>query len=123
MITAASARPVSEVEKDSVKAAMDAVLFDPYSAVYKFEPEARCARINPESEGRIIGAKWYGYVATVSINAKNRMGGYVGAQTFLALLKDDGSGTFKVLSPDLQSDRGKGFGAGLVPTLVFYSCR
>lgn len=67
-----------------IKDKMVTVLFDPYSAQYHFEG-------TPSSGyyARPFGAKAeYGWYGTVYINAKNRMGGYVGATKYSYLIRD-----------------------------------
>ena len=55
-------------------------LFDPYSAVYTFG--------TPQRAWNGFGGHNFGYGVCGTLNAKNRMGGYVGAQTFYFLLKN-----------------------------------
>lgn len=62
---AVTTRPLSKTEQAVVKDAMGDVMFDPDSALYQFKPFV--------SGSNIVCGK---------INAKNRMGGYVGYRTF-----------------------------------------
>lgn len=59
-----------------VKDYMDDVLFDPYSAHYVFHGEPT----HQYRSGRLLEDDAYGWGGTVSINAKNRYGGYVGSK-------------------------------------------
>lgn len=74
--------PDSVTVNAQVSAYFETQLFDPMSAVYKY--------------GEIMPA-WYksdsklepGWGLTVSVNAKNRMGGYVGFAQYLAIFRND----------------------------------
>lgn len=74
--------PDSATVRSQISAYFETQLFDPMSAVYKF--------------GEMFPA-WYksdsklepGWGMTVSVNAKNRMGGYVGFAQYLAIFRDD----------------------------------
>ena len=58
-----------------VRAYFSRSLFDPYTAVYTFESPVK---------GRIGGGPSpFGWIACGTLNAKNRMGGYVGANDYL----------------------------------------
>lgn len=73
----------AQIETD-IKAAMKAQLFDPYSAVYEFQkPYAGKAW-----GGLIYGGWKYGYIVEYTLNAKNRFGGYVGAQPYTAVFQN-----------------------------------
>ena len=62
------------------------ILFDPYSAVYKFEraPEPGWGKKSALSGGGL----YCGWMVIVGVNAKNRMGGYVGMTFYQLLIKD-----------------------------------
>ena len=79
----------------------DGVLFDPYSAHYDFEPPVQYW----VKEAPLLGGGLYaGYLVRVGVNAKNRVGGYVGKQMYGFLLKDER--IIKVLDEyDLQNMR------------------
>ncbi len=63
---------------------METRLFDPYSAVYRFSPPYK-----GKVWGGIVYGGWnYGYVVPFTVNAKNRMGGYVGVRPYKAVFKD-----------------------------------
>lgn len=71
------------------------VLFDPYSAHYNFG--------NPQTywfkEPPLLGGRLYaGYMVFVGVNAKNRMGGYVGMKEYGFLFKDNQ--IIKILQPE-----------------------
>lgn len=55
-------------------------LFDPYSAVYTFQSPVR------GWAGSARGIQ-YGWYVCGTLNAKNRMGGYVGVKPFYALIR------------------------------------
>ena len=69
--------------QEIVKAYYSQRLFDPYSAHYRW--------IKPPSKGYFseFGQFKFGYIVFVGINAKNRMGGYVGEQQESILIKND----------------------------------
>jgi hypothetical protein len=54
-------------------------LFDPYSAVYTFSSPKKAWRSQ-------FGTVKYGWVVCGTLNAKNRMGGYVGAKPFYIMI-------------------------------------
>jgi hypothetical protein len=55
------------------------VLFDPYSAQYEFRTPERVWLKEPGLGG---GQLYGGYLVIVGVNAKNRLGGYVGRTTY-----------------------------------------
>jgi len=68
-----------------VKAYYNEVLFDPYSAQYEFTPpKTSWYKEAPLAGGRLLA----GYLVVVRVNAKNRMGGYVGKKTSGFLLNN-----------------------------------
>ena len=70
----------------TIKKYFDKVLFDPYSARYDFEPPQQYWVKDPP----LMGGKLYaGYLVRTSVNAKNRMGGYVGRQMYGFIIKDE----------------------------------
>ncbi|MBX3325749.1 MAG: hypothetical protein U0223_11720 [Nitrospira sp.] len=85
-ITNADYGTVSPTYQDSIKKYMEGVLFDPYSAHYRFfgEPAKGYAYLSGT-----IHPPTFGYLVHVGINAKNRMGGYVGEQPYRFFLKND----------------------------------
>jgi hypothetical protein len=74
--------PYPENYKNIIEKYMHSVLFDPYSAHYYWSNPPRKAWMNR------IGTIYFGWAVECAINAKNRMGGYVGAQTYQFLLRD-----------------------------------
>jgi hypothetical protein len=62
------------------KTLMTELLRDPDSAHYRFLGihQAHC-------KGGLAGREWYGYAASIDINAKNAMGGYTGYQPYTVL--------------------------------------
>lgn len=61
-------------------------LVDPYSAVYKFyEAEGGYLELGDEEHRNFFP----GYLVKVSVNAKNRMGGYAGPEVHFILIKNE----------------------------------
>ncbi len=77
--------PYPENYEQIVKEAMITRLFDPYSAQYHFQGTP-IKRWMARSLGRDTVYGWGGIVV---INAKNRMGGYVGATPFAYIIRND----------------------------------
>lgn len=69
--------PYPEQYEEIVKNYMSRSLFDPYSAQYIFNGSPSKNYLM-----RPFGETLYGWHGTVSVNAKNRFGGYVGYHTF-----------------------------------------
>jgi hypothetical protein len=70
----------------TIKKYFDELLLDPYSAHYDFETPRQIWY----KEGPLMGGKLYaGYLVRVGVNAKNRMGGYVGKEMYGFLFKDE----------------------------------
>ena len=73
--------------EDIIKAYFEKVLFDPFSAHYKFTtPERGFLRKAPIAGG---GVSTLGYRVVVEVNAKNRMGGYVGWSTYIFFIRNN----------------------------------
>ncbi len=70
--------------QEVIKNYMENLLFDPYSAVYANWR----GPVQGYSGGRFIQTA-FGYRVCVDINAKNRMGGYVGKKLFYFLIYND----------------------------------
>ncbi|NOU09197.1 MAG: hypothetical protein HOO98_04155 [Nitrospira sp.] len=85
-ITSADYGTVPPTYQDAIKKHMEGVLFDPYSAHYRFfgEPAKAYAYLSGTTH-----PPTFGYLVHVGINAKNRMGGYVGEQPYRFFLKND----------------------------------
>jgi len=73
--------------KAAVRQYFQEVLFDPFSAYYKFcnEPQKTWIKESPLFGGKLLA----GWIVFVKVNAKNRLGGYVGWKTYGFLFKDD----------------------------------
>ncbi len=69
--------------QEIIKTYMGNILFDPYSAVY----ENWRGPSRGYSGGNFIETK-FGYRVCVDINAKNRLGGYVGRKHYYFLIKN-----------------------------------
>ena len=69
--------------QDIVKEYYSRVLFDPYSAHYRW--------MKPPYKGyfQMFGKLKYGYIVHVGVNAKNRFGGYVGEKQEGILIYND----------------------------------
>ena len=77
-----------------IKGYFEKVLFDPYSAHYNFGYPRTYWLKKPPLLGGGIDA---GYMVFVGVNAKNRMGGYVGMKEYGFLFKDNQ--IIKILQP------------------------
>lgn len=83
-------KPTKDEMTSAVGSYMSKRLIDPYSAVYECSnPEKAWVIGGPGSEGNVqLGRTYYGYLSTCTINSKNRLGGYVGAQEYMMMLYD-----------------------------------
>lgn len=70
----------------AIKEYLKGSLFDPYSAVYEGFTTPRTYWYKEP-----FGKLYSGYVVFVKVNAKNRMGGYVGIKPFGFIFKNDGN--------------------------------
>ncbi len=79
---AADPGPFPDNYQQIVVADFAQTLFDPYSAVFQ---------IGAPSKGwaRWLDKVTYGWAVCGTVNAKNRLGGYVGAQPFFVLIRDN----------------------------------
>jgi len=82
-LTSADYGTFPESYEQIVKDYMEKKLFDPYSAHFDFNGSPNKGWQNS------YGSFLYGWKGTVSINAKNRMGGYVGTKDYNYLIKND----------------------------------
>lgn len=71
--------PRPENAQQIVKDHFAQTLFDPYSAVYRFT-------YGPERGAWVGLGTDYGWIVCGTVNAKNRLGGYVGAKRFRVLI-------------------------------------
>jgi len=87
----------------TIKKYFENVLFDPYSAHYDIEPPQQYW----VKDAPLMGGKLYaGYFVRVGVNAKNRLGGYVGKKMYGFIIKDER--IIKVMDEfDLQNMRTK----------------
>lgn len=69
--------------KEIVESYMRKALFDPYSAVYEHRRGPSIGYVG----GNFVETQ-YGYRVCVDLNAKNRMGGYVGSRTQFFMTKN-----------------------------------
>jgi len=77
--------PYPENYEQIIKDAMVTRLFDPYSAQYHFQGSPQNAYyVKPPLLG---GGTTYGWGGYVLVNAKNRMGGYVGATNYYYIIR------------------------------------
>jgi len=86
--------PLTIDYQQAIKNYFGEVLFDPYSAVYEFEDEPRTFWYKESFTGNL----YTGYAVYVRVNAKNRMGGYVGKQRHCFIFKDNK--IIKIISPE-----------------------
>jgi hypothetical protein len=75
-------RPTTSQMLSMVKERMSKSLIDPYSAVYQCAAPVKAWVIaGNSSQGNVQpGRTYYGWLSTCTINAKNRLGAYVGAE-------------------------------------------
>jgi hypothetical protein len=86
-VQAADYGPAPKNYEAAVKAFMHSRLFDPYSAVYEFGQPWSWYYMNPPVKGGALGG--FGWFVPVDINAKNRMGGYIGAQQYVFFFRGE----------------------------------
>lgn len=72
--------------EEIVKSYFERSLFDPYSAHYRIGTPYKGFSSKPPILGG--GPDKFGYLVDVGINAKNRVGGYVGEKKFRVLIKN-----------------------------------
>ncbi|PKN20913.1 MAG: hypothetical protein CVU71_03800 [Deltaproteobacteria bacterium HGW-Deltaproteobacteria-6] len=90
--------PVPTNYEQAIKNIVNPHLVDPYSAVYTFN--------KPSSGRNTMSGVIYGWHVCGTVNAKNRMGGYSGANPFYAMIKNDTVVRFiykSILIPDTFS--------------------
>lgn len=85
-IASADFGTISPTYEETIKKYMEGVLFDPYSAHYRFfsEPKKGYAYLSGT-----MHPPTFGYLVHVGINAKNRMGAYVGEQLYRFFIKGE----------------------------------
>lgn len=85
-IASADYGTVPPIYKDAIQGHMQGLLFDPYSAHYRYsaDPVKGYAYVSGTLKPPV-----FGYLVTVGINAKNRMGGYTGEKPYLFLFHND----------------------------------
>lgn len=71
--------------KELVKTYMQTLLFDPYSAHYRYTLEPMKHVIEASTKEETI----YCYYVMVYINAKNRMGGYTGEKSYFFFIRNN----------------------------------
>lgn len=82
-VRAANTGPYPTKYEQIVKDNFATSLFDPYSAVYSFtRTPTKGYGGNPMDGARI------GWIVCGTVNAKNRLGGYVGAKPFVAIISN-----------------------------------
>ncbi len=80
--------PLTIDYEKSIKDSLEKVLFDPYSAQYKFESPQRYwyrGYSLPLSRGQLHA----GYLVIVWVNAKNRFGAYTGMEKYRFLFRNN----------------------------------
>ncbi|MDE2563360.1 MAG: SHOCT domain-containing protein [Sphingomonadales bacterium] len=87
-------QPDWAIVRQQSEAALKSTLFDPSSAKIRWLGGFKWGYYKP-----LLSAKVWGWVACGGINAKNRMGGYVGEQAF-AVVYDHGVKTVDIDQPD-----------------------
>src|SRR5262249_12848892 len=88
--------PLPHIYQNAVKDYMEGVLFDPYTARYRFlgEPQKGYAYLSGTRKPPV-----FGYLVQVAINAKNLWGNYMGEQPFRFFIKNE------MLYPLTKSDK------------------
>lgn len=81
-LRSASFGAAPDLYEEPVKHYLSRMLIDPYSARYTFDVEPM------QGWYRVAGEFRYGYYVCGTVNAKNRLGAYVGAKSFYAFLRD-----------------------------------
>lgn len=89
--------------RDQGVSGISSSLFDPSSAQINWSSGFRWGFAKP-----IIGRRTHGWIACGSINAKNRMGGYVGAQPFWIMADASGAVTYGMVAETISSCDGGG---------------
>jgi hypothetical protein len=84
--------PYPENYQDLVRGAFQYTLFDPFSAQYQFKTPTKGWVSNRRDGIR------YGWQVDGLVNAKNRMGGYVGYKPFSVIIRD-GQVIWSYISP------------------------
>jgi hypothetical protein len=85
-ISEATFSPLPENYQETVKASINSLLKDPYTAVYIFGTPRR----GFIQDGFLRGnAKHFGYIIPVGVNARNSYGGYTGTQQYYMLFTKD----------------------------------
>ncbi|MCG2739114.1 MAG: hypothetical protein L6300_02615 [Syntrophaceae bacterium] len=87
--------PITIDYQSVIKDYFEKVLFDPYSAHYDFGNPRTFWMKEPPLYG---GGLYAGYMVIVGVNARNRMGGYVGMQEYGFIFKDNQ--IIKILRPE-----------------------
>ncbi|MDK2745286.1 MAG: hypothetical protein NDI90_20490 [Nitrospira sp. BO4] len=79
--------PARTIYQEAVKDYMQGVLFDPYTAYYRFfgEPQKGYVRISGTKNPSPV----FGYLVQVGIDAKNLKGSYVGEHPYRFLIKNE----------------------------------
>jgi hypothetical protein len=91
--------PTKEQYEPAIKAELDNMLLDPYSAHIEYlttRPERVWVREPPRIFN--MGEVYCGYLVEVAVNAKNRMGGYTGKKLYKFLF--DHGRIVRVITPE-----------------------
>jgi hypothetical protein len=90
--------------RDQGLSGLTSALFDPASAQINWSSGFRWGFAKP-----VIGRRTHGWIACGSLNAKNRLGGYVGAEPFWILADASGAVTYGMVASTISScDAGGG---------------
>lgn len=76
--------PAPSYDQDNIKAQIKGTLIDPESANFDFGPQKKAYQV-----GIMGGVAWKGYLAVIGVNAKNRMGGYAGSESYYVMWSDN----------------------------------
>ncbi len=71
--------------EQTIREYFESVLIDPESARYRFNQPVKAY----ENDGLVAGGDvcWLGYLVETQVNSKNRLGGYVGYESYVVLFK------------------------------------
>jgi len=88
-ITYSGERPTTQKMITLLKQNLENTLVDPYSA------KAKCGVVRKGYARALTGPNHYGYFSLCQVNAKNRLGGYVGYKPYAVVVNN---GKYRVLS-------------------------
>ena len=97
--TEPASKPDFAKVRESGESGLKSTLFDPSSAQINYTSGFQWGYWKPI----IFGRRTYGWIACGMLNAKNRMGGYVGATGFWIMADANGAVTFQMSSENMST--------------------